>query len=61
MEDVGHIYVAFKCCLAAGITLNLCIDELISPARCKDGELNKQFPFDNDLKEIGKEREGRKA
>ena len=43
--------MAFKCSLTATITLSSSTNGL-SPIDDKDAELNKQFPFYNDLNKI---------
>ena len=51
-----HNYVATESTLATTITLCLCTNNL-SPTNGKDAEVNKQFPFGNDLNKIFKEKE----
>ena len=51
-----HNYVATKSTLEAAITLCSCTNKL-SSTNGKDAEVNKQFPFGNDLNKIFKEKE----
>ena len=51
-----HNYVATKSTLEAVITLCSCTNKL-SSTNGKDAELNKQFPFGNDLNKLFKEKE----
>ena len=55
-----HNYVTTKSTLATAITLCSCTNKL-SSTNGKDAEVNKQFPFGNDLNKIFKEKEVRET